>query len=50
MEELKLNKETVARIEQILARGQNAELALRNGRIIVWSVSSKKQHEQPVAR
>lgn len=46
MDEIKLNKELIRQIEQILANGKNAELAIRNGKVILWSVTSKKKYEQ----
>ena len=46
--EINLNKETIRQIEQILANNRNAELAVRNGKVILWSVNSKKKYEQAI--
>ena len=48
MDEPKLSKDIIRQIEQILASGRNAELAIRNGKVILWSVNSKKKYEQPI--
>lgn len=49
MDEIKLNRELIRQIEQILANGKNAELAIRNGKVILWAVTSKKKYEQATA-
>lgn len=45
---MKLTKETVAEIESILEQGKSVEIAVRNGKIVVWAVTNKKKIEQPI--
>ena len=47
--EVKLTKEAVRAIEQIINGRCKAEIACKNGKICVWEVRSKTKHEEPVA-
>jgi len=47
--EVKLTPAIVREIERALSSGKSAELAVRNGKVILWSVSSKKKYELPIA-
>jgi len=44
-----LDPELVATIEEILKQGKSVEIAVRNGKIVVWAVANKKKYEQPIA-
>lgn len=46
---VKLVPEIVRAIEDILKSGKTVEIAVRNGKIVLWAVSSKKKYEQPIA-
>lgn len=46
---IKLDTETLALIEAILNSGKTVEIAVRNGKVIIWAVSSKKKYEKPIA-
>ena len=41
--------ELIRAIEEILNGGKTVEIAVRNGKIVVWANSSKKKYEQPIA-
>lgn len=43
---IKLFPELIRTIEEILNTGKSVEIAVRNGKVIVWAVSSKKKSEQ----
>lgn len=45
-----LDAECIAIIEEIIKKGNSAEVAVRNGKIVIWSVNSKKKHEKPITR
>ena len=45
-----LDAECIAIIEDIIKKGNSAEIAVRNGKIVIWSVNSKKKHEKPITR
>ncbi len=45
-----LDAECIAIIEEIIKKGNSAEIAVRNGKIVIWSVNSKKKHEKPITR
>ena len=47
--EVKLNQEMIREIERILSQGRTVEMAIRSGKIILWSVNSKKKYELPIA-
>lgn len=40
----------VREIEEILKSGKEAEVAIRNGKLIVWAVSNKKKCEVVISR
>lgn len=44
---VKLIPELIRVIEEILSSGKTVEIAVRNGKIVVWAVNSKKKYEQP---
>lgn len=46
---VKLVPEIVRAIEDILKSGKTVEIAVRNGKVVLWAVSSKKKYEQPIA-
>lgn len=46
---VKLVPEIIRAIEEILKSGKSVEIAVRNGKIVLWAVSSKKKYEQPIA-
>lgn len=46
---VKLVPELIRAIEEILNGGKTVEIAVRNGKIVVWANSSKKKYEQPIA-
>lgn len=39
----------IREIERVLTEGKSAELAVRNGVVVLWSVTNKKKYEQPIA-
>lgn len=43
-----LSPECIEKIEAIVNDGKTAEIAIRGGKLVVWSVSSKKKYEMPV--
>lgn len=47
MENAKVSQFTMKVVENLLNEGKHVELALINGKIVVWAVSSKKKYEQP---
>lgn len=47
-EPVRLNNEIIRQIEQILSQGRSVEMAVRNGKVILWSVNSKKKYELPI--
>lgn len=44
-----LPQEVVREIEKSLSHGKGVEIAIRNGKIVVWETSSKKLIEAAVA-
>ena len=46
---IKLTLEFIKEIEEILNAGKTAEISIRNGKIVLWAVNSKKKTEQPIA-
>lgn len=46
---VKLVPELVRAIEEILNSGKTVEIAVRNGKLVLWAVNSKKKYEQPIA-
>lgn len=49
IENIRLTNELIRQIEQILSQGRTVEMAVRNGKVILWSVNSKKKYELPIA-
>ena len=49
LENIRLTNELIRQIEQILSQGRTVEMAVRNGKVILWSVNSKKKYELPIA-
>lgn len=47
--EISLTPEVVRKIEEILTAGKTVEIAERHEKVVVWTVSSKKKYEQPIA-
>lgn len=45
---IKLDREIVREIENILRRGQRVEMVVKNGKVYVWAVESKKRIELPL--
>ena len=48
IENIRLTNELIRQIEQILSQGRTVEMAVRNGKVILWSVNSKKKYELPI--
>lgn len=46
---IKLDEALTKAIEEILQSGKTVEIAVRNGKIVIWAVASKKKIEQPIA-
>lgn len=46
---IKLTSDFIKEIEEILNAGKTAEISIRNGKIVLWAVNSKKKTEQPIA-
>lgn len=42
--------EAVQTMNEILSRGKGVELAVRNGRLVLWETASKKKYEAVIAR
>ena len=49
IENIRLTNELIRQIEQILSQGRTVEMAVRNGKVILWAVNSKKKYELPIA-
>ena len=47
--EISLSQTAVQMINEALSAGKGVELAVRNGRLIIWETSSKKKYEVVVA-
>lgn len=45
---IRLVPELIRAIEEILNSGKTVEIAVRNGKIVLWAVNSKKKYEQPI--
>lgn len=43
--DVKLTSDMIRKIEEVLSKGKNAELAIRKDCIVLWGVSSKKEYE-----
>ena len=42
--------EAVRAMNEILSRGKGVELAVRNGKVVIWETASKKKYEAVIAR
>ncbi len=47
--EITLSPKAVQEINEILSRGKGVEIAVRNGKLVVWETNSKKKYEVAVA-
>lgn len=42
--------EAVRTMNEILSRGKGVEIAVRNGKLVVWETASKKKYEVVIPR
>ena len=47
--EITLSPKAVKEINEILSRGKGVEIAVRNGKLVIWEMNSKKKYEIAVA-
>lgn len=47
--EITLSPKAVKEINEILSRGKGVEIAVRNGKLVIWEMNSKKKYEVTVA-
>ena len=47
--EIILSPKAVKEINEILSRGKGVEIAVRNGKLVIWEMNSKKKYEVAVA-
>ena len=47
--EITLSPKAVKEINEILSRGKGVEFAVRNGKLVIWEMNSKKKYEVAVA-
>ena len=47
---INLSPTAIQEINKILSRGKGVEIAVRNGKLVVWELSSKKQYEVVIPR
>ena len=47
--EITLSPKAVKEINEILSRGKGVEIAVRNGKLVIWEMNSKKKYEVAVA-
>ena len=47
---ISLSQTAIQKINEILSRGKGVEVAVRNGRLVVWELNSKKQYEVVIPR
>lgn len=47
---ISLSVKAIQEINEILSRGKGVEIAVRNGRVIVWEINSKKKYEVVISR
>lgn len=47
--EITLSSKAVKEINEILSRGKGVEIAVRNGKLVIWEMNSKKKYEVAVA-
>lgn len=45
-----LTAKAVQEINEILSRGKGVEIAVRNGKVVVWETASKKKYEAVIER
>lgn len=48
--EIRLSPKAIATLNEILSRGKEVEIAVRNGRLVIWETSSHKKYEVAVRR
>ena len=44
-----LSPKAIQEINEILSRGKGVEIAVRNGKLVIWEMNSKKKYEVAVA-
>lgn len=47
--EISLSPKAIQQINESLSNGKDVQVAVRNGRLIVWEMTSKKKYEVVVA-
>lgn len=47
--QISLSQGAVREINSILSRGGGVEIAVRNGKLVIWETSSKKKYEVVVS-
>lgn len=45
-----LSIRAIQEINEILSRGKGVEIAVRNGKLVVWETASKKKYEVVIPR
>nr|DAZ23220.1 MAG TPA: hypothetical protein [Caudoviricetes sp.]DAZ57950.1 MAG TPA: hypothetical protein [Caudoviricetes sp.] len=45
-----LSTRAIQEINEILSRGKGVEIAVRNGKLVVWETASKKKYEVVIPR
>ena len=45
-----LSTRAIQEINEILSRGKGVEIAVRNGKLVVWETASKKKYEVVISR
>ena len=45
-----LSTRAIQEINEILSRGKGVEIAVRNGKLVVWETGSKKKYEVVIPR
>ena len=48
--EIRLSQTATSQIEEILSSGSDVQIAVRNGHLIIWKVSNKKEYDVIVAK
>ena len=49
-QEISLSPTAVSQINESLSNGRDVQVAVRNGRLIIWEMSNKKKYEVVVAK
>lgn len=49
-QEISLSPRAVAQINEILSGGNDAQIAVRNNRLIIWEMNNKKKYEVVVTQ